>query len=157
MIEGLRHVEFKMTSAVFACLAATPAIWVAGDYPTREPPLNRFEYRSAHMGTQFRIVLYTADEPAANVASRAAFERIAQLDAILSDYDSESELMQLCAKAGGPPVHASDELFFTLKQSQELAKQSDGAFDVSVGPVIRLWRRARRQHKLPDPDRLASA
>jgi FAD:protein FMN transferase len=109
------------------------------------------------MGTQFRIVLYTADEPAAIVASKAAFKRIAELDSMLSDYQVDSELMQLCSKAGGPPVEVSGDLFFVLKQSQELAKQSDGAFDITVGPVIRLWRRARRQHKLPDSDRLEQA
>jgi thiamine biosynthesis lipoprotein len=109
------------------------------------------------MGTQFRLVLYTPDEPSANAASRAAFDRIAQLDAMLSDYKPDSELMQLCAKAGGPPVPLSDELFFVLSRSQDLAKRTDGAFDVTVGPVVRLWRRARRQHKLPEDDRLAQA
>jgi thiamine biosynthesis lipoprotein len=109
------------------------------------------------MGTEFQLVLYTPDESSANVASRAAFDRIAQLDAMLSDYRPESELMQLCANAGGPPVPVSDELFFVLSRSQDLARRTDGAFDVTVGPVVRLWRRARRQHKLPDPDRLLQA
>src|SRR6185503_820968 len=101
-----------------------------------EPPQVRFEYRSAHMGTQFRIVLYTADEAAANAASHAAFARIAQLDSMLSDYQADSELMQLCSKASGSPEHVSEELFFVLKRSQEVARQSDGAFDVTVGPVV---------------------
>jgi thiamine biosynthesis lipoprotein len=109
------------------------------------------------MGTQFRLVLYTPDEPSANAASRAAFDRIAQLDAMLSDYRPDSELMQLCAKAGGPPVPVSAELFFVLSRSQDLSKRSDGAFDVTVGPLIRLWRHARRQHKLPDSARIAEA
>jgi thiamine biosynthesis lipoprotein len=120
-------------------------------------PPRRFEFRSAHMGTQFRIVLYTPDESSANAASDAAFARIAELDAMLSDYQAESELMQLCAKAGGPPVRVSDELYAVLARSQELARRSDGAFDVTVGPIVRLWRRARRQHKLPDPERLEQA
>jgi thiamine biosynthesis lipoprotein len=123
----------------------------------RDTQQSRFEFESPHMGTRFRIVLYTADESAANAASRAAFDRIAYLDSILSDYDPESELMQLCAKAGGPAVRVSDELFHVLNRAQQLAAASDGSFDVSVGPVIRLWRRARRQRKLPDPNRLADA
>jgi thiamine biosynthesis lipoprotein len=139
------------------CICAAVIASGAAVYQCDEPPLIRYEYRSAHMGTQFRIVLYTPDEPTANVASRNAFERIAQLDSMLSDYQADSELMQLCSKAGGPPVHVSDELFFVLKRSQEIARQSEGAFDVTVGPVVRLWRRARRQHKLPEPDRLAQA
>ncbi len=122
-----------------------------------EPPLERHEFREPHMGTEFKIILYTADAPSANAASRAAFDRIGQLDAMLSDYRADSELMQLCAKAGGPPVRVSDELFFVLSRSQDLAKRTDGAFDVTVGPVVRLWRRARRQRQLPDPERLARA
>ena len=102
----------------FLCIVCGVIACCAGAYQSRETPLTRYEYRSAHMGTQFRIVLYTPDEPAANVASRAAFERIAQLDAMLSDYQVDSELMQLCAKAGEPPVQVSDELYFVLKQSQ---------------------------------------
>ena len=66
------------------------------------------------MGSAFKIVLYTADEATARRASRAAFERIAALDAILSDYEPESELMRLCDRAGGPPVAVSDDLFDVL-------------------------------------------
>jgi thiamine biosynthesis lipoprotein len=109
------------------------------------------------MGTLFRIVLYAPDEAAAKKAADAGFERIAQLDNIMSDYKETSELMQLCQKAGGEPVKISEDLFFILSKSQDVAKQSEGAFDVTVGPVVRLWRRARRQKELPDKDRLAAA
>jgi thiamine biosynthesis lipoprotein len=109
------------------------------------------------MGTRFRILLYAADEQTARTASRAAFGRIAQLDACMSDYKPDSELMRLCARAGGPPVGVSDELFFVLSRAQDLARRSDGAFDVTVGPVVRLWRRARRTQQLPDPAKLAQA
>jgi thiamine biosynthesis lipoprotein len=122
-----------------------------------EPPLMRFTFVEPHMGTRFRIVLYAPDEGTAHKASRAAFDRVAALDACMSDYKADSELMRLCAKAGGKPVPVSDELFFVLSRAQELARRSDGAFDVTVGPVVRLWRRARRTQQLPDPDKLAQA
>jgi thiamine biosynthesis lipoprotein len=122
-----------------------------------EPPLKRFTFDEPHMGTRFRIILYAADEETARKASRAAFDRVADLDACMSDYKPDSELMRLCAKAGGPPVRASDELFFVLSRAQDLARRSDGAFDVTVGPVVRLWRRARRTQQLPDPEKLAQA
>jgi thiamine biosynthesis lipoprotein len=109
------------------------------------------------MGTQFKIVLYAPDEATAKTASRATFDRIAQLDGIMSDYRPTSELMRLCQKAGGNPVHVSDELFFVLSKAQEVSRLSDGAFDVTVGPVVRLWRRARRNQQLPDPTQLERA
>jgi thiamine biosynthesis lipoprotein len=109
------------------------------------------------MGTMFRIVLYAPDENSAATASRAAFARIAALDHIMSDYDDSSELMQLCRAAGGPAVEASEDLYRVIAAAQKLSAQSDGAFDVTVGPVVQLWRRARRRHELPDSERLASA
>jgi thiamine biosynthesis lipoprotein len=109
------------------------------------------------MGTIFRIVLYAPDAATAEKASRTAFDRIAKLDNALSDYKPESELMRLCQEAGGPPAKVSADLFQVLAAAQKLAVRSDGAFDVTVGPAVRLWRRARRRHELPDPNRLAQA
>lgn len=122
-----------------------------------EPPLTRFEFSQPHMGTRFKIILYAPDAAVAARAADKAFERIARLDDTMSDYRSGSELMSLCHKAGGPPVAVSEDLFRVLSHSQELAKQTGGAFDITAGPVIHLWRRARRRHELPDKRELARA
>lgn len=119
--------------------------------------LKRFEFTEPHMGTEFRLVLYAGDETSAATASRAAFARIAELDNHLSDYKPTSELMQLCQKAGGPPVRVGPDLFRVLEYGQEVARLSGGAFDVTVGPLTRLWRQARHTRKLPDADKLAQA
>jgi thiamine biosynthesis lipoprotein len=121
------------------------------------PGPRRFEFTEPHMGTAFTIVLYTDDDATASRASRAAFGRVAQLDRTLTDYDPESELMRLCAKAGGPPVAVSRDLYEVLDRSKSLYERSGGAFDITVAPVVRLWRRARRDKKLPDPDLLVRA
>lgn len=125
--------------------------------PAAAPTLTRYSFTEPHMGTRFQIILYAPDEATARQAATAAFARIANLDHIMSDYQSSSELMQLCKKAGTGPVHVSDELFTVLRRAQEVAKLSDGAFDVTVGPVVRMWRRARIIHELPDPQELAKA
>ena len=119
--------------------------------------LKRFEFSEPHMGTTFRLIVYMHDEGEAKQASRAAFARVSELDNRLSDYKSTSELMQLCQKAGGPPTPVSEDLFRVLDYAQTVAKLSDGAFDVSVGPLTRLWRLARRTHQMPDADKLAKA
>ena len=82
-----------------------------------------------------------------------AFDRIAALDAILSDYQPDSELSRLSLKAGGPPTAVSADLFDVLERSKQFHEQTGGVFDVTIAPVGRLWRRARRDHKLPDPRR----
>lgn len=123
-----------------------------------EPPLTRYAFEQTHMGVPFAIVLYAADESTANKASDAAYARIAALDAILSDYNPDSELSKLSATAGsGQVVPLSEDLGRVLRIANDLAERSDGAFDVTVGPLVRLWRRARRQHKLPANDDLATA
>jgi thiamine biosynthesis lipoprotein len=65
--------------------------------------------------------------------------------------------MQLCHKAGGGPVPVSEPLFYVLARAQEVSRLSHGAFDVTVGPVVKLWRRARQTQELPDPVKLAQA
>ncbi|PYV39614.1 MAG: FAD:protein FMN transferase [Acidobacteria bacterium] len=124
---------------------------------SQELLLTRFEFTQPHMGTLFRIVCYARDTTTAERASNAAFDRIAGLDHIMSDYSPTSELTLLCQQAGGPPTKVSEDLFCVLSGSQETARLSEGAFDVTVGPLVRLWRRARRTRELPDPARLAQA
>jgi thiamine biosynthesis lipoprotein len=119
--------------------------------------LERHEYTHAHMGTQVRIVLYASGAGAADAAADAAFARIAELDAALSDYRDSSELTRLSGQAGMGPVKISEDLFRVLRAAQQAFHASHGAFDVTVGPLTVLWRRARRLAELPDPQRVAAA
>lgn len=119
--------------------------------------LHRYESVEPSMGTLVKITLYAADEQAATNAFRAAFDRIADLDRTLSDYKPESELNQIASTAVGHPVKVSDDLFTVLAASQDLAEATDGAFDVTQGPVIRVWREARRASRLPDAATLREA
>jgi thiamine biosynthesis lipoprotein len=119
--------------------------------------LKRFSYIEPHMGTKFKLIFYASDEATAKTAAQAAFARIVTLDGIMSDYKASSELMQLCQKAGGDPVKVSEELFFVLKKAEEVWRSSEGAFDVTVGPVVKLWRQARKTKQLPDKDELKKA
>ncbi len=121
------------------------------------PTLRRFEYTEPHMGTAVRIVLYAPDEAAAQKAAQAAFARIAELNKIMSDYDPDSELTRLCKGAGGPAVPVSADLFRVLEEAARYGKLSDGAFDVSVGPIVRLWRKARKTGQLPSPAAIKQA
>lgn len=119
--------------------------------------LSRFSYSQIHMGVQTRVVLYAEDEPAARSAAQAAFARIAELDAALSDYRQDSELNRLCAGPAGRWTQVSDDLFRALSKARELAEATEGAFDCTIGPLTRLWREARARGTLPDPGAIAAA
>lgn len=109
------------------------------------------------MGVQVTITVYAPDQATAERACAAAFERIAEIEQVASDYRPDSELMRLCAQAGGKPVRVSEELFTLLKRAQELSRRTDGAFDVTVGPFVQLWRRARRTGQFPTEQELQEA
>jgi thiamine biosynthesis lipoprotein len=124
---------------------------------TGGPALKRFTFSEPHMGTLFSLILYAPDEATAQKAAKEAFARIEELNAIMSDYKADSELMKLCQHAGGDPVPVGEDLFKVLQASQEVARLSDGAFDVSISPVVRLWRKARRTKKMPDAQEIKKA
>ena len=125
---------------------------------TRPVAQVRCEYQQTHMGMPFRIVLYAADSAAGDAAAAAAFLRIAELNRILSDYEADSELSRLSKTSGtGAVVPLSGDLARVLERAYEVSKMSDGAFDVTVGPLVDVWKRARRQRVLPEEARVAVA
>ena len=110
------------------------------------------------MGLPFRIVLYAPDKTSADAAAEAAYARIQQLNDILSDYDTDSELSRLSQTSGsGRAVPVGPDLWHMLELSQQVARETDGAFDITCGPVISLWRKARREKQLPDSGKLTEA
>jgi FAD:protein FMN transferase len=109
------------------------------------------------MGVLVRLVLYAPEDASARAAARAAFGRIAELDDLLSDYRPMSELMRLSTAPAGTPIPISEDLARVLEQAQTLALLSDGAFDVTAGPLVQIWREARRTGRLPTPAELADA
>ncbi|MBC8001817.1 MAG: FAD:protein FMN transferase, partial [Opitutaceae bacterium] len=120
--------------------------------------LDRFEFTRDEMGMPFNIVLFAKTRSEGEAAATAAFDRIHQLNGIMSDYDADSELSLLSRTSGsGRPVPVSPDLWRVLEFSLAQSERTAGAFDVTVGPVVNLWRKARRDKQLPDETRLAEA
>ena len=117
----------------------------------------KIEVEEPHMGTIFRILVYTRHEQTARVAIAKAYTRVAELDQKLSDYKVDSELNRLCRVGFQHPTQVSAELFYVLDVAQKIAEQSNGAFDISVGPLVRLWRQARQTKQLPSAEIVATS
>jgi thiamine biosynthesis lipoprotein len=128
-------------------------VWLTASADTAGPR-NLYQYTAVHMGLPVRVAVYTATEGAAQDAARAAFERIAALDRMMSDYRPESELRRLPTHEWTP---VSNELFRTISRAVEIAKLTNGAFDPSVGPFVTVWREARNTRRLPDRATLDAA
>lgn len=117
--------------------------------------LKRFEFQGVEMAVPIRIVLYAPDEETAKRASDAALGRFRDLNARLSDYDENSEIRQFCDKAfPGEFVCVGEDLWTVLQLAVHHAELSEGAFDPTVGQVVRLWRHARKSRRLPPEKRI---
>lgn len=119
---------------------------------------NKFVFREQKMGSPFTILLYTEDSISAATTAVIAFKLVDSLVEIFSDYIDSSELNRLCVNAspGHPPFIASPALFDILSKSAYAWKLSEGAFDISLGPLTRLWRKARKDQVWPHPDTVAA-
>lgn len=119
--------------------------------------LARYEFDEPHMGTKVRILFYASSAAQAEGGRKAAFAVMKQVDDLMSDYKPDSELSRLSAASGKGPQPVSQALYDVLQSSLDTARASDGAFDITVGPLVRLWRRSRKEGKLPSPDEIAAA
>ena len=117
---------------------------------------SRHEFTAVHMGVQVRMVLHAPTEHVAREAARAAFARIAELDDKMSDYRPHSEVRMLSERPWDwQPV--SQELLHVLALAQEVSLKSGGAFDVTIGPLVQLWRASKQSGRLPDAVALTRA
>src|SRR4051812_13669457 len=150
-----------LAAPMFSSRNAAMCFWVLALIPLGPPcpargEEQRFVFEKAEMAVPFRITLYAPDAETARLAAEAAFRRVEALNAILSDYDPDSELSRLGQSSGqGKIVKVSTALWRVLERSQIIAEQSDGAFDVTIGPLVNLWRRMRRKAELPTAELLA--
>lgn len=106
------------------------------------------------MGSPFAIILYATDSTVAQSAATDAFKLVDSLVQIFSDYIDSSELNRLCINGapGHPDFIASPALFDILTKAAQAYRLSEGAFDISLGPLSRLWRKARKEQTWPDED-----
>lgn len=102
------------------------------------------------MGAVFSITLYAEDSLKAREAAYLAFARIDEINLALSDYSEESETWKLNAHQPEGWVPVSDDLAIMLELSKQIANETNGAFDPTIGSLVQLWRRARRKNELPD-------
>src|SRR5258708_7924766 len=120
-------------------------------------PPARYEFEEPHMGTKVRIVFYADTPTQAETGRQAAFAVMKQVDDLMSDYKPDSELSRLSGGGGKGPQRVSQPLYDVLESSLRTAELSEGAFDITIGPLIRLWRRSRKDLKLPSPEELRAA
>ncbi|TAD83212.1 MAG: FAD:protein FMN transferase [Bacteroidetes bacterium] len=112
---------------------------------------HRFSFTEQKMGAPFTIVFYAADSVSANQLARQCYRKVDSFVLIFSDYVDSSELCRLSAAAGKGlgPIPVSQALLDILLLSKTAFEKSGGAFDITIGPLSRLWRAARKLKQFP--------
>ena len=113
--------------------------------------MTRFSFTESKMGAPFTIVFYSKDSVQAVSIAKRCFVLVDSFNFIFSDYIDTSELSNLSKTAGvnSMPVKLSPALYDILIQSKKAYELSEGAFDITMGPLSKLWRKARKQQLFP--------
>lgn len=145
-------------SALAAALVVAVTLGGLPCVTAAQEPAPKTEFESVHMGTTFRIVTHAPVGTDVETAVEAVFRHIARLDSLFSDYRTDSEIARLAERAGSSDwADVSPELWAVLVAARRWSELSAGAFDVTVGPLTRLWRWSSRRAELPAPERLTEA
>jgi thiamine biosynthesis lipoprotein len=104
------------------------------------------------MGTVVFVTAVATDESTAQQAAKAGFDEIRRLEGLLSTWIPSSELSKVNAAAGREPVPVSQETFEVLERSLDMAKLTNGAFNIAVGPAVRAWNASGEGQVPPQED-----
>ena len=113
---------------------------------------SRFSFTESKMGAPFTVIFYSNDSAQAARVAKRCFIIVDSFNFIFSDYIDTSELSKLTATAGinSQATTVSPALYDILLKSKKAYELSEGAFDITMGPLSKLWRKSRKQHQFPN-------
>jgi thiamine biosynthesis lipoprotein len=107
------------------------------------------------MNTIAKIIAVAHDEKTAQTAINAAFAEIYRLEKLMNRFDANSQLSLVNRTAAKEPVKVDPALFDILQKSIDYSKLTDGAFDITVGPLADMWRKCAEANSMPSAQQLA--
>jgi thiamine biosynthesis lipoprotein len=113
------------------------------------PKLHRFEDSRVSMACTYTVVVYGTDPKQLPLITTAALDEVDRIDALMSHYKPESPLSQINREAGEHAVPVEPELFRFLERCIRYSQQSEGAFDITVGPLMKAWGFFRGEGRIP--------
>ncbi len=116
----------------------------------------KFTFTETKMGSPFNLIFVATDSLKARGIAQDCFNLIDSLSQIFSDYDSTSEVSKINANAGLSPIQMTPAMYNLVLLSQEAYIKSHGAYDISIGPLSLVWRKARKKKEFP-PDSVVDA
>ncbi|MES2796078.1 MAG: FAD:protein FMN transferase [Bacteroidota bacterium] len=111
----------------------------------------KFSFSEQKMGSAFTIIFFDSDTLHAVTIAEKAFKIVDSLNLSFSDYLESSEISKIASLAGnGEWLEVTDDLFAILKESKYAYEKSSGAFDITIGQLTKLWRKAKKEKRLPN-------
>jgi FAD:protein FMN transferase len=117
----------------------------------------RFEESRISMACTYSIIAYGREEHELKKILNEALDEIDRIDRLMSHYKKESELSKINREASNRPVRVDSELFDFISECIKYSRESDGAFDITVGPLMKAWGFFRDEGRLPSEAELSSA
>ncbi|PYQ02521.1 MAG: FAD:protein FMN transferase [Acidobacteria bacterium] len=145
----------RLAAWSLSMLVLGASLWASGSGAAPEAQLARHEASRMSMGCAYAIVAYGRDGAALPGIVEAAFDEVDRIDRLMSHYKPESALSRLNREAASGPVAVDPELFGLIAESLRYSRESDGAFDISVGPLMKAWGFFRGGGRVPGSDELA--
>ncbi len=154
-VHGGRTLTSRHLTALCVALALTPATTPA---PVATPAgLHRHEATRLSMATVYAIDAWGPDEALLEAAAEAAFDEVDRIDRLMSHYRTDSPLSRINRDAALHPVPVERELFDFLAAALGYSRASSGAFDITVGPLMKAWGFFRGEGKVASGAELAAA
>jgi thiamine biosynthesis lipoprotein ApbE len=136
------------------CAALFAILWFAG---TATAPLHRHEATRLSMASVYAIEAYGPDPAALRRITEEAFDEVDRIDRLMSHYKADSPLSRLNREAARHPVPVDAELYDLIAEAMRYNRESSGAFDITVGPLMKAWGFFRGEGRMPSGEELALA
>ena len=123
------------------------SLWAADQ--AKEGKLYRFEESRISMACTYTIAVYGPDVKQLPLITSAALDEVDRIDDLMSNYKPDSPLSRINREAAKGPVVVEPELFRFLQRCVQYSQQSEGAFDITVGPLMKTWGFFRGEGRIP--------
>lgn len=108
------------------------------------------------MGTVSKVIVVAKDRAQAIACIEKVFQEQHRIEAVMSFHRADSELSMLNSKAYQGPVEVTTELLELVQKAVQISRLSHGGFDITVGPLVKLWRQAGQSQSLPTDQQIGS-
>jgi len=154
MLSNLRLFPFRKGGVAYLPFLSAFVFLV---YPTSLFSSGLYKFHQVAMGTKVEITLMGESEESAQKAALQAFQEIKRIEYLMSPWIESSDVNRINRSAGNDGVKVSPETIEVIKRAQEVSKLSGGGFDITVGPLVELWRKARERGAPPEMEEVKEA